>query len=86
MRLNATLLSKLCLIRDRCRTTINVWGDSVGAAIVEKLTQKHLMAMEQKQLEDVEDQRSTPPPNYTKAYPTAGPIALYPTAIDSTYL
>ena len=22
---------------DRCRTTVNVWGDSIGAAVVEKL-------------------------------------------------
>ncbi|UCH79521.1 MAG: cation:dicarboxylase symporter family transporter, partial [Candidatus Coatesbacteria bacterium] len=22
---------------DRCRTTVNVWGDSVGAAVVDRL-------------------------------------------------
>ena len=27
---------------DRCRTTINVWGDSIGAAVVDKLEQKYV--------------------------------------------
>ena len=27
---------------DRCRTTTNVWGDSVGAAVVDTLEQKYV--------------------------------------------
>jgi len=27
---------------DRCRTTINVWGDSIGAAVVDKLEEKYV--------------------------------------------
>jgi Na+/H+-dicarboxylate symporter len=27
---------------DRCRTTINVWGDSIGAATVDKLEEKYV--------------------------------------------
>lgn len=27
---------------DRCRTTINVWGDSIGAGVVERLTKRQL--------------------------------------------
>jgi Na+/H+-dicarboxylate symporter len=25
---------------DRCRTTVNVWGDSVGAAVIDKLEEE----------------------------------------------
>jgi len=27
---------------DRCRTTVNVWGDSIGAAVVDKLEEKYV--------------------------------------------
>jgi Na+/H+-dicarboxylate symporter len=27
---------------DRCRTTINVWGDSIGAAVVDKLEEQYV--------------------------------------------
>ena len=32
--------------RDRFRTTVNVWGDSVGAAIIAKLSKSDLKAMD----------------------------------------
>lgn len=30
--------------RDRVRTTVNVWGDSLGAAIIEHISKKDLLA------------------------------------------
>ena len=34
------------IFRDRIRTTVNVWGDSLGAAIVEHLSRKDLLAVD----------------------------------------
>lgn len=34
------------VFRDRIRTTVNVWGDSLGAAIVEHLSRKDLLAVD----------------------------------------
>jgi hypothetical protein len=32
------VLSIISSCSDRCRTTVNVWGDSIGAAVVERYT------------------------------------------------
>lgn len=61
-----------CLsIRDRCRTSINVWGDSIGAGVVEKLTKN-----EMKEDEYEHRHREVRPPSYNgyngydnKSYP-----------------
>ena len=34
------------VFRDRIRTAVNVWGDSLGAAIVEHLSRKDLLAVD----------------------------------------
>ena len=36
----------LNVYRDRIRTTVNVWGDSLGAAIIEHLSRKDLLAVD----------------------------------------
>ena len=38
---DSTQAGRVCS-RDRFRTQVNVWGDSVGAGIVEKLAGNHL--------------------------------------------
>ena len=39
-----------CLSRDRFRTQVNVWGDSVGAGIVERLCQDQLSKMDDEEI------------------------------------
>ena len=36
------LLLSIDWFLDRCRTTVNVWGDSIGAAVVETLEKKYV--------------------------------------------
>ena len=40
------------LFRDRFRTAINVFGDSIGCAIVQHLSRKELSALDQQELID----------------------------------
>ena len=46
MKCPTTLLIFIMFSRDRFRTTVNVWGDSVGAAIIAKLSKSDLKAMD----------------------------------------
>ena len=39
-------LQPFYMYRDRFRTVVNVWGDSLGAAIVEHLSRKELLAVD----------------------------------------
>lgn len=49
---DVSLLLTVDWFLDRCRTSINVLGDSYGAAIVQKYSQKELDAATQKELEE----------------------------------
>ena len=35
-----TLILAIDWCLDRCRTTVNVWGDAVGAAVIDELEKK----------------------------------------------
>ena len=37
------------MFRDRFRTMINVWGDAVGAGVVENLSRKQLQKMDRQE-------------------------------------
>jgi Na+/H+-dicarboxylate symporter len=41
-----TLILGVDWMLDRFRTTVNVWGDSIGAAIIAKLSKKDLLEMD----------------------------------------
>ena len=45
---------------DRCRTAINVWGDSVGTGIVNSLSHKHLKELDAREKDLTLQTGSTP--------------------------
>lgn len=47
LQLISGFLNNIPFKRDRLRTTVNVWGDSIGAGIVDHLSRKEIEALEE---------------------------------------